>query len=126
MRASEEDFGICAAKRCGDGAQSAAATQAGAKQDQKKLLAFRSQIKRQRHLLTERIERADSFAALRTVGPHAQDIASGDALSIGIGSKKNRAAVAAARQWEFSTALFAEKKEPISGLLTFEFKPKAQ
>ena len=41
----------------------------------------------------------------------------------------NREAVAAARQWEFSPALFAEDKNPISGLLTFEFaaadaKPK--
>lgn len=33
----------------------------------------------------------------------------------------NKAAVAAARQWEFSPALFAENKDPISGLLTFEF-----
>ncbi|MBI1760121.1 MAG: energy transducer TonB [Acidobacteria bacterium] len=33
----------------------------------------------------------------------------------------NGAAVAAARQWEFSPALFAENKDPISGLLTFDF-----
>jgi TonB family protein len=33
----------------------------------------------------------------------------------------NSAAIAAARQWEFSPALFAENKDPISGLLTFDF-----
>lgn len=33
----------------------------------------------------------------------------------------NSAAVAAARQWEFSPALFADNKNPISGLLTFDF-----
>jgi TonB family protein len=33
----------------------------------------------------------------------------------------NGEAVAAARQWEFSPALFADSKDPISGLLTFEF-----
>lgn len=33
----------------------------------------------------------------------------------------NSAAIAAARQWEFSTALFADNKDPISGLLTFDF-----
>ncbi len=38
----------------------------------------------------------------------------------------NRAAVAAARQWEFSPALFADSKEPISGLLTFEFAAEAK
>lgn len=33
----------------------------------------------------------------------------------------NSAAVAAARQWEFSPAIFASSKDPISALLTFEF-----
>lgn len=38
----------------------------------------------------------------------------------------NRAAVAAARQWEFAPALFADNKQPISGLLTFEFAAEAK
>lgn len=33
----------------------------------------------------------------------------------------NHAVIAAARQWEFSTTLFTTTKEPISGLLTFDF-----
>jgi TonB family protein len=33
----------------------------------------------------------------------------------------NEAVIAAARQWEFPPALFAENKEIVSGLLTFEF-----
>ena len=33
----------------------------------------------------------------------------------------NSIAITAARQWEFSPALFAENKDPISGLLTFDF-----
>lgn len=33
----------------------------------------------------------------------------------------NSIAIAAARQWEFSAALFADNKDPISGLLTFDF-----
>jgi TonB family protein len=40
----------------------------------------------------------------------------------------NSAAISAARQWEFPTALFAENKNPITGFLTFSFAastPKA-
>lgn len=33
----------------------------------------------------------------------------------------NQEVIAAARQWQFASTLFAENKEPISGLLTFEF-----
>ena len=33
----------------------------------------------------------------------------------------NEAVIAAARQWEFAPALFADNKQPINGLLTFEF-----
>lgn len=35
----------------------------------------------------------------------------------------NAAALAAARQWEFPTTLFAEDNKPITGLLTFNFPP---
>jgi hypothetical protein len=35
----------------------------------------------------------------------------------------NAAVIAAARQWEFPTTLFAENKNPITGFLTFNFAP---